>query len=355
MSLVLEQRLQKLDGPILVTGHTGFKGTWLTLLLESLGVPVVGLALEPADDSLYVRTNRKGKIPEEYMDIRDYDKVEKFLSKFRPSAIIHMAAQPLVLESYIKPRETFDVNVMGTLTILECAVKTSSVKAILVVTTDKVYRNYDLSVEFVESDPLEGKDPYSASKVAAESVVNAWQKMVHLQGGPKIVSVRAGNVIGGGDWSNNRLLPDLLKASVQQKQVIVRNPQSSRPWQHVLDPLTGYLKLLDKIIMSNFATQSMNFGPEGESLTVAQVLRIFTENWPQKIDISIGTEESDLESKTLMLNSNLAKNILKWKPHWSQRDAVLSTIDWWRRVEIEGEEALDVCKSDLAQILSSNR
>ena len=196
----LGSELSKLPGPILITGHTGFKGAWLTILLEHIGIPTIGYSLPPEKHSLYERANLEGRIPELFADIRDLLLVKDFMAKHKPSAIIHMAAQPLVLESYKSPRETFDTNVMGTVNILDAAFESDHVKAIIVVTTDKVYRNDNSGRAFIESDPLEGKDPYSASKVGAEAAVSAWQQIAKISDGPKVVSVRAGNVIGGGDW-----------------------------------------------------------------------------------------------------------------------------------------------------------
>ena len=214
MELMLGKRLRELPGPILITGHTGFKGTWLTFLLERLNVPVIGLSLEPEKDSLFDRAKRTGVIPEAFIDIREFHAISRFISEHQPSAVIHMAAQPLVLQSYKTPRETFETNVMGTANVLDAAFKTNSVEAVVVVTTDKVYRNDNSGQSFVETDPLAGKDPYSASKVGTESVVAAWQQIAKISGGPKVISVRAGNVIGGGDWAEDRLMPDLIRGLV---------------------------------------------------------------------------------------------------------------------------------------------
>jgi CDP-glucose 4,6-dehydratase len=351
MSLIVGESLSNLDGPILVTGHTGFKGTWLTLLLENLNLPIIGLSLDPQEDSLYTRLNRKNKISEEYIDIRDLEGVGDFLRRYRPSAIIHMAAQPLVLESYRKPRDTFEVNVMGTHTVLESAFELDCVKAVLVVTTDKVYRNDNSGEMFIESDPLKGKDPYSASKVATESVVSAWQQIVKLRGGPKITAVRAGNVIGGGDWSENRLLPDIVRAATENRVIQLRNPSSSRPWQHVLDPLTGYLMLLEKLVTTDFTADSMNFGPKGMSLTVKQVVDIFSRSWPHQLDVSILTQENYLEAESLVLNSDFAASSLGWKQQWSQEMAVESTASWWRHLIVNGVDAHTLCQNEIAQIL----
>jgi CDP-glucose 4,6-dehydratase len=235
----LGQRLRELPGPVLLTGHTGFKGTWMTFLFEQLKIPVVGYSLPPEKDSLYDRASRTGAIPEKFADIRDYVGLEEFIDFHKPSTIIHMAAQPLVLRSYESPRETFDVNTMGTVNVLDIAFKKAFVQAIIVVTTDKVYRNDNSGRAFVETDALEGKDPYSASKVGTEAVVSAWQQISRVSGGPCVVSVRAGNVIGGGDFAENRLIPDLVRSSLSSKVLNIRNSENVRPWQHVLEPLQG--------------------------------------------------------------------------------------------------------------------
>jgi CDP-glucose 4,6-dehydratase len=263
MEIQLGQRLRELPGPLLLTGHTGFKGTWMTFLLEHLNVHVVGYSLHAEKDSLYDRAERTAAIPEVFADIRDYETLEKFIDQQKPSTIIHMAAQPLVLKSYENPRETFDVNVMGTVNVLDIAFKKDFVKAIIVVTTDKVYRNDNSGRAFVETDPLEGKDPYSASKVGTESVVAAWQQITKVSGGPRVVSVRAGNVIGGGDWATDRLIPDFLRAIDAGETLRIRSPNSVRPWQHVLEPLSGYLMLAERLVTdgATFA-EAWNFGPE---------------------------------------------------------------------------------------------
>jgi CDP-glucose 4,6-dehydratase len=279
MDYPLGQRLRELPGPLLLTGHTGFKGTWMTFLLEHLNVPVVGYSLHAEEDSLFDRAERTAAIPEVFADIRDYETLEKFIDLHKPSIIIHMAAQPLVLKSYENPRETFDVNVMGTVNVLDIAIKKNFVKAIIVVTTDKVYRNDNSGRAFVETDPLEGKDPYSASKVGAEAVVSAYQQVSKVDGGPSVVSVRAGNVIGGGDYAVNRLLPDLIRGYLNSKIVQIRNPESTRPWQHVLDPLLGYLLALESAITVK-TFDSFNFGPdESEQINVNEVINVFNSSF----------------------------------------------------------------------------
>ena len=350
MDLLLGKRLRELPGPILVTGHTGFKGTWLTLLLERLGVPVVGFSLAPEPDSLFDRAKRTGAIPEAFVDIRDFNAVRQFVEAHRPSVVVHMAAQPLVLESYRTPRETFETNVLGTVNVLESAFRTDSVEAVVVVTTDKVYRNNNTGNSFVESDALAGKDPYSASKVGTEAAVAAWQQISKVAGGPKVVAVRAGNVIGGGDWAENRLIPDLIRGFISGEPIQIRNPDSTRPWQHVLDPLRGYLMALETVL-SGEEIFAMNFGPDDSSLTVRQIFEIAKKSWGAEnelvTDSSVSEFEKQAEAISLNLDSTLARKSLGWRPLWSQEEAAIASVQWWKAV-FEGHGiASDACQTDI--------
>lgn len=328
----LGQRLRELPGPVLVTGHTGFKGTWLTFLLEHLNVPVVGFSLPPEKDSLFDRADRLGAIPEILADIRDYEALERFIDLHKPSTIIHMAAQPLVLKSYESPRETFDVNVMGTVNLLDISFKKDFIQAVIVVTTDKVYRNDNSGIPFTESDPLEGKDPYSASKVGTEAVISAWQQISRTSGGPAVSSVRAGNVIGGGDFAYNRIIPDLVRGIIKKVTAEIRNPSSTRPWQHVLDPITGYLQVLEALLNQLFF-KSVNFGPDGESINVNTLIEIFESQFGASIKIKTQsppqTNGIEFEAQQLSLDSSIAKSKLGWYPIYSQEDAIRMTAKWW--------------------------
>ena len=343
--------IKSLPGPILITGHTGFKGTWMTILLQRLGVPVVGYSLSPEEDSLFNRAKRAGLISETFSDIRDYQELSKFISGARPSAIIHMAAQPLVLESYRLPRETFDVNVMGTVNLLDSAFKNDCVRAVVIVTTDKVYRNDNSGRPFIETDPLSGKDPYSASKVGTEAAVSAWQQITRLSGGPPVMSVRAGNVIGGGDWALERLLPDLIKSFLSGTTLSVRNPKSTRPWQHVLDPLRGYLIALEAILGKS-EISAINFGPKSESLSVSRVVDIARNAWNQETHVMTDvTSEKNREAQELQLDSSYANGFLGWSPAWNQEEAIIATVDWWRKVEQNKIDPLTACLEDIEKII----
>lgn len=350
MDYPLGKRLRELPGPLLLTGHTGFKGTWLTFLLEQLNVPVVGYSLPAEKDSLFDRAERTGAIPEEFSDIREFGALEQFIDLHKPSTIVHMAAQPLVLKSYEEPRETFDVNVMGTVNVLEIAFKKDYVKAVIIVTTDKVYKNDNSGRAFIEGDPLEGKDPYSASKVAAEASVAAWFQLAKNKKNLRIVSVRAGNVIGGGDFSDNRIVPDIVRGFINKQTVNIRNPKNTRPWQHVLDPLVGYIMALEKVLDSKLP-QSFNFGPNDQSLTTEELVVIASSVIEFDYDLNYSAQNIEIESKTLDLDSSLAKKLLSWEPKFSQTEAIIRTFNWWEQVISKKISAKEACKADIEKVI----
>jgi CDP-glucose 4,6-dehydratase len=347
--------IKGIKGPILVTGHSGFKGTWLTLLLERLGIETIGYSLPPTNDSIFSRIRRGGAITECFADIRDVSTLSKFIHSQKPTAIIHMAAQPLVLESFGNPRYTFETNVMGTANLLESAFGCSSVKTVVVVTTDKVYRNdNDPKHSFKESDALEGKDPYSASKVGAEAVVAAWQTISRVAGGPNVLSVRAGNVIGGGDFAVDRLLPDIIRSFISGNDLVLRNPKSTRPWQHVLDPLVGYLAAL-LYADSGGQLKAFNFGPVGNNLSVLEVTDLALSHWGQEFkgELKIESSQKPFESEYLQLNSDLGQELLSWFPTLSQSQSVISTVNWWSKTLNFGIGELQACQDDLDILLKS--
>jgi CDP-glucose 4,6-dehydratase len=347
-----EKALKALNGPILITGHTGFKGTWMTLLLEQMGLEVVGISLPAEKDSLYQQMQRVGKIPESFTDIRNFELIQKDVKKFAPSAVFHMAAQPLVLNSYISPRETFDVNVMGTANVLEASFAAKTVKAVVSVTTDKVYMNSNNNNRFTENDALRGKDPYSASKVGSEAAISAWQQMAFVNDGPRVISVRAGNVIGGGDLAENRLLPDLVRGFSKNASVSIRNRHSTRPWQHVLDPLNGYLLALAHGLDGG-EESAFNFGPSEESLQVEEVAKIAAKSWGDHAKFIFDQEmNTNKESVTLQLDSTLASKVLNWNPSWDQKASIVSTMDWWKKVLFNEMKPFEACLSDINILMS---
>jgi CDP-glucose 4,6-dehydratase len=346
--------LSNLSGPVLITGHTGFKGTWLTMLLEELGIPVVGLSLPPTKDSLFARMNKTGSISESFFDITNYEKLEEYLDVVRPGAIFHLAAQPLVIESYKSPRETFSTNAMGTANLLSAAFRVDSIAAIGVITTDKVYRNENSGVRFQETDPLAGKDPYSASKVAAEAVAAAWQQIAIEKGGPRVTVLRAGNVIGGGDFSQNRIIPDIIRAVVNNSELEIRNPNSTRPWQHVLDPLSGYLLAISNSLKSASSSNSYNFGPREDSLEVKELVNIASDFWGVRLR-GVSHKEpisQSFEATQLGLDSTLAERELSWISHWNQLDSIRTTFEWWDKVLFQKINAIDASRYDIQNLFS---
>lgn len=349
------KNLTSCEGPILVTGHTGFKGMWLTFLLEELGLKVIGISKKPLKDSLYELAKQKGKIPEIYTDISEVRNIQKFIGKHKPQVVFHLAAQALVLESYKNPVETFQTNVMGTVNVLDVCFNEDSVKSIVVSTTDKVYKNLNSGKLFVESDALGGKDPYSASKVGTEAVIAAWQQIGEVGGGPLITAARAGNVIGGGDLAENRLMPDIARGLINGSEIKIRNSNATRPWQHVLDPLAGYALVADGHL-SGKKIDSINFGPVDNSISVKEVCEMVSKISDTKLDFQFDKIESEVkaqhESLFLDLDSSKAQAELGWRPNWSQREAISETMEWWKRVLTNKAKPREACLEDIRKLLA---
>jgi CDP-glucose 4,6-dehydratase len=347
------ERLKNLGRPVLITGHTGFKGTWLTLLLESQGIEVAGVSLKPEKDSLYSRLDRTGKIDEKFVDIRDFESVNAVIRSIKPSVVFHLAAQSLVLQSYVDPRGTFETNVMGTANVLESVSVLNDRSCVVAVTTDKVYENLETGRKFNENDKLAGKDPYSASKVGVESVVAAWENIWKIHESHKICSARAGNVIGGGDFARDRLIPDIIRGVQESSVVEIRNPRSSRPWQHVLDPLIGYVTAAGALL-SEANLKAVNFGPTEKSLSVEKVVKIAEEQFADGIRFSLpnGRSQQQLESGLLDLDSSLAQTLLGWEPRWTQEEAIHRTFSWWKGVLSGDFSTQEACTKDISELLS---
>lgn len=335
---------------VLVTGHTGFKGTWLTLLLEEMGIEVSGISLESERGSLFESLERKGVIHEHFIDIRDKNKLEIAIKEIEPQVVFHLAAQPLVLDSYKDPIGTFETNVIGSANLFDILVKLENTEVIAAITTDKVYENKNLGVRFKENDSMRGSDPYSASKVGTESAVSAWRKISQLKGGPKIISLRAGNVIGGGDAAANRLLPDLVKGFIEGKNIEIRNPESTRPWQHVLDPLHGYILAVGQGLRGK-NHDAFNFGPAEPSMRVRDVVDVAVQAWASSSKVDFLTTESNAEALTLELNSEYAIQELSWSSTWSQKEAIVSTVNWWKETSQTEMTPFEACKVDLKKLL----
>lgn len=326
---------------VFVSGHTGFKGAWLTAILHLLGAKVKGYALEPDhENSFYNLIDGNSICNSVIADVRDYKKLSQEINNFQPDYLFHMAAQPLVSIGYEDPRETYEVNVIGTFNILDSLKNDDFPCSSVIITTDKVYKNIESNYYYNENDRLGGKDPYSSSKACAELVVDAMvysyfdlnNLSVHNK---KIATVRSGNVIGGGDWAKNRLIPDFIKSVKSKSHISLRNPNSVRPWQHVLDPLTGYLILAMNLnkFPNNFS-QPFNFGPNKiDCISVEKVVDKCIEFWGdgnKKIEVSSNNFK---ESGLLMLDIEKAKNLLGWKPLFNLEQSVKMTIEWYKEFE----------------------
>lgn len=323
---------------VLITGHTGFKGSWLSILLHKLGSDVYGYALEPPKNpSLFDEAKVSELVTSQIGDIRDYEKLSGFIKTFRPEIIIHLAAQPLVRESYKNPVETYDVNVMGTVKLLEAARHTLGIKAILNVTTDKCYDNKEWYWGYRENEPMGGYDPYSNSKGCSELVTSAYRnsffnsKEYNIHG-TAVATARAGNVIGGGDWAGDRLIPDLIRAITKGEEVKIRSPFAIRPWQHVLEPLAGYLMLAEMLFKDGpeFA-EAWNFGPDDiDTQNVVWILEKFSGLWGKGFSYSIDKNPQPHEATWLKLDCSKARAKLNWHPEWNIEKALEYTVDWYK-------------------------
>jgi len=316
---------------VLVTGHTGFKGSWLSLWLQELGAAVAGVSLAPATSPNHWSLLGLN-IDDTCLDIRDPAKLQEVIGNLQPEIVFHLAAQPLVRQSYRDPLETWTTNVIGTANVLEACRQTKSVRAIVVVTSDKCYENEEWAWGYRENDRLGGHDPYSASKAAAEVVAASYRNsFFDSPDSPLLATARAGNVIGGGDWSADRLIPDLVRSISTQKVMEIRSPNATRPWQHVLESLSGYLLLGQQLLEGkrDFAT-AWNFGPAAEgNRSVAEVLSCLTGEWPAlrwQLSAAVHLHEAQL----LYLDSTMARSRLNWMPVWDFNQALSATALWYK-------------------------
>jgi CDP-glucose 4,6-dehydratase len=339
-----------MDGKVLVTGHTGFKGTWLALMFDKFGVDWAGISLPPQESSMYNLISFEKKVEEHLLDIRNYDALKKAVISINPKYVIHLAGQALVLNSYREPRKTFETNVLGTWNLLDVVTKFTPAKKIAVATTDKVYKSQKFRNKFKESAALGGMDPYSWSKVGTESVIGAWQQLSKYQNGTKIFSLRSGNVIGGGDRSESRLMPDLVNSFISNTEIVIRNPESTRPWQHVLDVLYGYFLALK----TDTNESVFNFAPTTKSLTVREVVEIASKTWGQSVKVNYKAEQSGLETKNLSLNAKLAQRELGWQSSWNQKTSVISTVKWWQNVLSKQLTPNEACMKDIQELVGGN-
>jgi len=342
---------------VLVTGHTGFKGSWLCLWLLRLGANVIGYSLPPSPGFLFEKLNLSSCIEENhYGDIRDFNSLSSLVSSIRPDVVFHLAAQPLVRYSYKKPRETWDVNVFGTVNLLETVRLIDSKCAVIIIATDKVYLNKEWPYGYRELDPLGGYDPYSSSKAAVEIAVDSWRSSFMSSSSSTnnchLASVRAGNVIGGGDWAQDRIIPDLVRAFQQSKTLIVRNPLATRPWQHVLDPLNGYLALAQQLYQSPSFAQAYNFGPLPSSQrNVAELVTEASSILPIKFSL-LEIEPSLHEATLLHLSIDKAIRDLLWSPKWDFTTTISKTINWYKLVLEGALSEHEACLNDLTAFSS---
>ncbi|MET4428527.1 CDP-glucose 4,6-dehydratase [Mycolicibacterium sp. 624] len=327
---------------VLVTGHTGFKGSWLCLWLQALGAQISGLALDPPSEPSHWGS-LKLAINDHRIDIRDEAAVRGIFAAERPEIVFHLAAQPLVRRSYREPVTTWATNVMGTVHLLEAVRHTPEVRGVVVVTSDKCYENREWPWAYRERDRLGGHDPYSASKAGAELVAASYRSaLLQHPSAPLLATARGGNVIGGGDWSEDRLIPDLVRSVIAREPLVIRSPRATRPWQHVLDCLSGYLLLGQRLLAGDTASaDAWNFGPEGENLTVEQVLADLAHTWP-RLQWRVASDPQPHEAALLQLDSAKAKTHLGWRPVWNSETAIHHTANWYRRFL----EAGDVSSAD---------
>ena len=335
---------------VFLTGHTGFKGSWLSLWLSSLGAEVKGYALPPSTcPSLFDEVEVEKLIDSQIGDIRDQVKLYESMTHFNRDILIHMAAQPLVRYSYDAPIETYEVNVIGTAKVLEVARSCANLKAIVNITTDKCYENDGRAQGYKENDPMGGYDPYSSSKGCAELVTLSYRRSFFKDLRIGIASVRAGNVIGGGDWADNRLIPDILRSFEKNKSVIIRNPKAIRPWQHVLEPLSGYLILAEKLYQNQEKySEGWNFGPNDEDAkSVDWILDKMVLKWPGS-SWEVDYSPNPYEASFLKLNIAKVRHKLGWKPVWGLNHTLERIVDW-HRSWLDKEDMQTICLAEIEE------
>jgi CDP-glucose 4,6-dehydratase len=332
---------------VLVTGHTGFKGGWLCLWLRELGASVTGFAAAPpTEPSLYAAARVSEGVEERRGDVRDASAVWAAVEEARPEVVVHLAAQPLVRRSFEDPLGTYEANVMGTAHVLEALRGAPDARVAIVVTSDKCYEPRADGAPCREDDPLGGTDPYSASKACAELVTASYRRA--FPGGPAVASARAGNVIGGGDWATDRLIPDAMRAALAGDELVVRHPEAVRPWQHVLNPLSGYLVLAQRLWDDPAAAGPWNFGPDpADELPVRAVADRVCELWGEGLAWRAGDGEGPPETHVLRVDSAKARERLGWTAAWDLDDGLAATVDWFRAVS-GGADAREVCVGQIA-------
>ncbi len=341
---------------VLITGHTGFKGSWLSYWLNLMGAEVFGISLDPPTKPSHF-DHLDFKIESYIQDINNFKETKQIIKKIDPEVIFHLAAQPLVRLSYQEPISTLATNIIGTANMLECAKSLSKLRAVIVVTSDKCYENNEWMWGYRENEAMGGKDPYSASKGCAEIVTSAYRNSFFSQSGSALIaSARAGNVIGGGDWAKDRILTDIVVAASKDENVFLRFPNATRPWQYVLEPLSGYLALGWHLLEGKrFAAESWNFGPNNESnVSVKDLVNEATKHW-NKIKFDFDKGKHPHEAGFLMLDSSKASKLIHWKPVWEFKATVKHTIDWYKAFYETGQLLTDnVLRKYIADAKKSN-
>ena len=342
---------------VFLTGHTGFKGGWLSVFLNHLGAEVLGFSLEAEPQSYFNLVNLEPILSHHVGDIRNLSELVEAERNFKPDILIHMAAQPLVLASYKDPITTFSTNIMGTVNVLELVRMSSSIRSGVIITTDKCYENRNISRGYKEDDPMGGHDPYSSSKGSAELIISSYQRSFfgkdqYRKSSASVASVRAGNVIGGGDWAEDRLIPDLLRSIGIKDNVKVRNPNATRPWQHVLEPLSGYLMVAEQLYKKGpSGSDCWNFGPDKKDIvTVSKVADMFCKAWGDKLSWSRDLRPSYHEEHNLSLDISKAKKTLDWSPKWSLSNAIDKTVEW-HKAQMSGKNMLDISVNQIKEFL----
>lgn len=337
---------------VLVTGHTGFKGTWLCVLLKKLGSDVYGYSLEPpTEPSLYEISGVDKLIHSEIGDIRDFEHLNSYMQKIRPDVVLHLAAQPIVKIGYSEPRMTYETNVMGTVNILEATRNCDSVKSFLNVTTDKVYDNIDEKFVYNETDRLDGYDPYSNSKSCSELVTHSYKRSFFFNKECVISTARAGNVIGGGDFAAFRIIPDCVNAGLKNEEIIIRNPHSIRPFQHVLEPLFAYLTIVETQARKPELSGNYNVGPDVEDcVTAGDLATIFCKHWGNGLKWKNVGDNGPHESNFLRLDCSLIKEKLDYKPRWHIDTAVEKTIEW-SKAWADGKDMLSFMNKQIDEFI----
>ena len=335
---------------ILITGHTGFKGSWLCEILLGLGANVTGYALAPLDRiSLFELTQMGDRINSIIGDIRDLEALRKAFDDSKPEIVIHLAAQPIVRIGYEQPVYTYETNIMGTVNVLECVRHSDSVKSFLNVTTDKVYLNKEWELGYRENEELNGFDPYSNSKSCSELVTMCYINSFFKEKKVAISTARAGNVIGGGDFSKDRIIPDCIRAALKKKDIVIRNPYSIRPYQHVLEPLMAYLMIAEKQYEEKKWAGSYNVGPdEGDCYSTGELVKLFIDKWKEPLKCHIQYDGGPHEALLLKLDCSKLKKTFGWKPRWNLEDAVEKVVEW-TEYWMEGRNLADCMDKQIAE------